>query len=370
MPWQTPTLREVRTLVRDQIRGSLPGADATVPNSVLRVLSDNQGALCHLTLQYIDWLALQLLPDTAEKEWLDRHAAIWLGGRKPASPASGTGTITGTPGNVLPKYAQMNTTTGGTEYIFETESDTTIGDIGEAVAKIRAITPGKGGNMVAGASLSLIDPPVGIDAGVDIIETLGGTDVENDDDLRTRVLLRIREPPMGGAAHDYVQWALAVSGVTRAWCAPLEGGIGTVTVRIMCDDLRATDDPLTNGFPLQEDIDRVRAYLDTVRPVTTKDFQVVSPIPEPIDFRVLSLVEDTLSTRGAIEKSIDQMLREKAAPAYSLGGVLQPAQTIYATWVSCAILDTAEVAHFDLIMDDHPMPTNGSLAVRGVIMWG
>ena len=78
MPWATPTLREVRSVVRDNVRASLPGADASVPNSVLRVLSDTQGGLCHLTLQYIDWLALQLLPDTAETEWLDRHGDIWL----------------------------------------------------------------------------------------------------------------------------------------------------------------------------------------------------------------------------------------------------------------------------------------------------
>ena len=63
MPWSTPTLREVRGLVRDNIRAFLPGADATPQNSVLRVTSDVQGALCHLTLQYVDWLALQLLPD-------------------------------------------------------------------------------------------------------------------------------------------------------------------------------------------------------------------------------------------------------------------------------------------------------------------
>src|SRR6201998_285132 len=78
MPWTTPLLRDVRSFVRDAVAASLPGADANVPNSVLRVMSDNQGALCHLTLQYIDWLALQLLPDTAETEWLDRHGQIWL----------------------------------------------------------------------------------------------------------------------------------------------------------------------------------------------------------------------------------------------------------------------------------------------------
>ena len=101
MPWSTPTLRDVRSLVRDAVNASLPGADANVPNSVLRVLSDNQGALCHLTLQYVDWLSLQLLPDTAETEWLDRHGDIWLvnadgsTGRKMATLASGTASFQG-----------------------------------------------------------------------------------------------------------------------------------------------------------------------------------------------------------------------------------------------------------------------------------
>ena len=76
MPWSTPSLRDTRALVRDGIRAILPTADASVPNSILRVLSDAMGALAHLTLQYIDWLAKQLLPDTAETIWLDRHADI------------------------------------------------------------------------------------------------------------------------------------------------------------------------------------------------------------------------------------------------------------------------------------------------------
>src|SRR5262252_7647461 len=107
MPWNTPTLRDVRTMVRDNIRGALPGADAAVPNSVLRVLSDAMGALCHLTLQYIDWLAKQLLPDTAETEWLDRHGQIWLVnsdgslGRKGPVLAGGTVGFSGTPGILI-----------------------------------------------------------------------------------------------------------------------------------------------------------------------------------------------------------------------------------------------------------------------------
>ena len=114
MPWSTPTLREVRSLVRDAVNASLPGADANVPNSVLRVMSDNQGALCHLTLQYIDWLSLQLLPDTAETEWLDRHGDIWLTnadgttGRKMATLASGTASFQGIiDGSIVPAGTQL-----------------------------------------------------------------------------------------------------------------------------------------------------------------------------------------------------------------------------------------------------------------------
>src|ERR1700758_4522610 len=113
MPWYTPTLREVRVLVRDQIQGALPDSDAAVPNSVLRVMSDVQGGLCHLTLQYVDWLALQLLPDTAETVWLDRHGQIWLVnadgtvGRKQATLAEGSVTVTGSAGAIVPQYSPL-----------------------------------------------------------------------------------------------------------------------------------------------------------------------------------------------------------------------------------------------------------------------
>ena len=59
------------------------------------------------------------------------------------------------------------------------------------------------------------------------------------------------------------------------------------------------------------------------------------------------------------------MLKAKAAPAFSLDGVARPAQTIYAVWVSDAILQTPGVISFDLTMADHPMPDNGHMARHG-----
>src|SRR4249919_2765162 len=103
MPWTTPTLRTVRQTVRGEITTAL-GRASFIGNSVLRVMADAMAALAHLTLRYLDWLALQLLPDTAEHEWLDRHGDIWLVnadgtiGRKVATPAAGSVTMTGTTG--------------------------------------------------------------------------------------------------------------------------------------------------------------------------------------------------------------------------------------------------------------------------------
>ena len=64
----------------------------------------------------------------------------------------------------------------------------------------------------------------------------------------------------GGAEVDYVQWALGVPGATRAWCYPLEMGMGTVTVRFMMDNLRADED----GFPRQGDVATETEALDKV----------------------------------------------------------------------------------------------------------
>src|ERR1700754_757893 len=107
MPWATPTLKEVRRLTRDYVTSQL-GASSMIPNSVLRIMSDSMSGLAHLTLLYIDWLSKQLLPDTAETEWLDRHGVIWLTnadgskGRKAASFAQGRVLMTGVAGRIIP----------------------------------------------------------------------------------------------------------------------------------------------------------------------------------------------------------------------------------------------------------------------------
>jgi uncharacterized phage protein gp47/JayE len=350
-------------LVRDSLRATLPGSDANVPNSLLRVMSDAMGALCHLCLQYLDWLRLQLLPTTAETEFLDRHGEIWLvnsdgsKGRKLATLAIGIINITGQPGVVIPAHATLaNVPDTGEQTNYETLEQVIVGTTATPV-NIRALDPGSTGNMENGQNINFNPPLPGVDRNAEVIVLTGGTDDETDDELRARVLQRIRQPPMGGDAQDWISWTEAVPGVTRAWSYPLEMGMGTCTVRFMCDFLRADNN---QGFPLAEDVERVSDYLDTVRPVAVKDTFVLAPIPYPISMRVQQLVVDNATTRQSIEESLRAMLFEKAFP----GG------TIYKSWVEAAIADAVGVDHFELVaFESTPMPSPGHLAILGSIIY-
>lgn len=352
-------------MVRDDVTAALSGA-VLIGNSVLRVISDTQAGLAHLVLRYIDWVTRQILPDTAEDDWLDRHGDIWLVnadgsvGRKGATLASGTVTMTGTNGVIVPS----GTTVGySTELTYETTEQVTLG-VSPTTVPVRAIQPGTIGNRLTGDTLNLTTTVLGINTNAIVVEIDGGVDEETDDELRARVLFRIQNPPMGGDANDYVAWSLAVPGVTRAW-ASTEMGVGTITVRFMMDDLRIAQE----GLPNSADVVTVTNYIDSVRPVALKDRWVFGPVPEPIDFRIVNLDDDTPSTRAGIETAVRAMLREKAAPAHIINGVQQSAETIYAAWVSEAISSVAGVNNFTLEMTDHPMPYAGSIAVLGTIIY-
>lgn len=71
-----------------------------------------------------------------------------------------------------------------------------------------------------------------------------------------------------------------------------------------------------------------------------------------------------------IASAVTSMLKDRAKPAYSLNGVAQDAQTIYATWVSDSILDASGIESFTLTMSDQVMPDKGSMAVLGTISYG
>ena len=90
--WSTPMLDTVRGNNKAYIEGRL--RQPLIPNDYPRVLADANAGNAHLNLQYLDWQANQLLPDTAQQHFLERWGTIYLvnadgsRGRKPATYAA------------------------------------------------------------------------------------------------------------------------------------------------------------------------------------------------------------------------------------------------------------------------------------------
>jgi uncharacterized phage protein gp47/JayE len=345
LPWTTPALKDVRKLTRDYVLAQL-GARAMIPNSVLRIMSDAMSGLAFQALLYIDWLAKQLLPDTAEQEWLDRHGIIWLvnadgsKGRKAASYAQGVVQFQGS-AMIVP----IGTLLAGINAVqYQTTTEADIGTSGLGTANVVALTAGVVGNLLDGDALDIQSagfPGLTAAAFGDIT---GGVDQETDDQLRERILFRIQNPPMGGSQADYVAWAMAVSGVTRAWAAP-EMGIGTMTVRFLMDDLY----PDNHGLPTASDIAAVSDYIDSKRPVTVKDCYVVAPILYFYDITISNLTLNDDNTRANIETSIKEMEAAR----------MSPGQTIFRSWVDEAISQALGEQSHELVFETIQMPGPG-----------
>ena len=364
MPLAIPTLGETRGLSRDAVIealrvGALPG------NCPAGILADDNGALAFLVLQYVQRTGVEFLPDKAGEQFLQRWSDIKLpGGRKAATYSVLAATLSGPASTVVPQATQF--TANG--ILFQTLADVTLG--GASVATpiaVRALTSGTVGNLDAGSTLALVVAISGVTASATVTGiTTPGVDIETVTAWRDRVLFELRRPPMGGDADDYVAWARQVPGVTRAWCAPNAMGPGTVTLRFMMDDLRASN----AGLPTADDIALVKSYLDGVRPVTVRDLFVFAPTLQPLDITINGLSKSNPSTWAAIEASIKAMLMERAAPGRAVNGSLVPAQEIYASWVSEATSAAEGVDYFDLVFQDTPMANGGCMATLGRLTFG
>lgn len=339
------TLPDIRRQVRDDIAAHLPGADATVPNSNMRVLADANAALADAAYRYLEYLSAELLPDTAQV-WLDRHGRIWIGSRQPATYAEGTIVITGTAGVSVPAGTELLSG----DVTLETTEDAAASVSGTTVAA-RATVAGSAGNLAAGGSASFTAAIAGVDASASIpADWTGGADTESDDSFRDRILQRIRKPPQGGAAHDYVAWARQVTGVTRAWAT--SDIVGSATVRFLMDDT------YPNGIPTEDDLQAVHDHIDPLRPVSVKRLFVLAPTPKTVSFTIANLDKDTPAVRTAIAASVTRMLRRKAAPG----------QTIYASWIAEAVSAATGESSHDLTASNVTM-TVGEIGVLGTITY-
>lgn len=342
-----PTLPTLVEQIRADLLARL-SQDDVLRRSDLEVQARVQAAALHAVYGFVSHLARQILPDTADSDWLDRHASWWGIARKAASVASGTVTATATSGVTIPAGTVLQRAGVGD---YATTAEVTAAD-GTATLPVEAATAGAAGNLSAGALLTLVSPIAGVQSTAVVVEIAGGAEVESDDDLRARVRDRIRLPPHGGAEHDYEAWALEVAGVTRAWVYPSLAGIGTVGVCFVADGRE-------DIVPTPAEVEAVQAYIDARRPVTA-DVTVFAPVADALDLSI-ELDPDSTATRAAVAAELADFLTREA----------EPGATIHLSRLREAIsIATGEYRH-DLVSPAADVVSDaGHIAILGTITWG
>lgn len=355
MPFSRPDLPTLIDRAIADIESRLPGADARLRRSNLNVLARVHAGAIHGLYGYLDWIAKQILVDTADAEILERHATIWLpSGRLPASYAVGQVTASGTDGTAIPAGTVFKRADGAT---YTSTAEATIAS-GQALVTVIADEAGQAGNGDAGLALNLDSPIAGINAATTVTAgaLTGGADIEDDDSLRARVLARIQQTQHGGAKHDYIAWAKEVSGVTRAWCYPLEMGDGTVTVRFVRDDD-------ASPIPDVAEVAAVQSYIEALAPVGMQVF-VVAPVAAPIAFNIHS-TPATVAVKAAIEASLRDLLIREAEPEGGNGeGKVLLSHIREAISLAAGETDNVLVAPVADVT-----PTLGQMATFGAITW-
>lgn len=297
-----PTLSALIERARADIESRLPGADSRLRHSVLDVLARVHAGAAAGLYGYLANIADQIMPDTANGQFLARHVAIWGLRPKAAVAAVITATATGTNGSVIISGTQVSRSDGA---IYATTAAATI-TAGRATITLQAVDAGLDGDVAPGAVLTFTAPVPGVNATVSVVGTsTAGAEEEDLEALRARLLRRIRTPPQGGAASDYVSWALEQPGVTRAWPYPGWLGAGTVGLTFVMDD---RPDPV----PLAGDVLAVQEALDQLRPVTAA-LTVFAPLTRSDDL-IIAVTPSSPAVQTAIEAELQDFYRREAEP--------------------------------------------------------
>ena len=332
MPWTRPTIQQITSRIEKGIESRLFGAVSLLRRAILRILARVFAGAIHTSYGFIDFSKDQMFVTTAEGTYLDRHGRLWGVARRPGSFAEGTVEFTGPSGTAIPADTRIQTD-AGVEY--GTLSAVVIGGGGTVSVLVQALESGDAGNIIFNPSIDyyfqIISPITGVSSSVLLTTNIAaGEDQETDEEYRSRILLRIQAPPMGGTADDYISWALEVDGVGNAWSYPLASGVGTVSVCIISNDA----DP-TPSVQLLAD---VAAHIDPKKPVTAAltiesitdnygtpgyaDIHITLNMENDEDLALRQRIEDNLNSLFEPFKPGDDIKISQVRGAISAAGVL------------------------------------------------
>jgi uncharacterized phage protein gp47/JayE len=370
LPFIRPNLSTLTAqALADITTAPLPISPTLLQRSVLRVLAMVQARFALDHYSYLDKISQNAVPFTATAEYLEGWAALKGVMRNDATPAIGTAifALSGTVGTVIPAGTTITRADG---FSYTTNADATFAS-STVTTLITATVSGSLGDAPAGIPLTISGPIANVvTAGTSGVIT-GGTDIETDDAFRSRMLAVYAAPAQGGSQSDFQNWALAVPGVTRAWCLGSGSGPGTVNVYTMFDVVEAAYGGYpqgSNGGAAAEaritaatgDQLAVANAIYPLRPVTSLVYSL-APTPQTINVTIANLTPSTTIIKAGIASAIADLFVSEGTP---LGGLIYPSD------ISQAIQSVAGVLHFNLTVPNTVVSTAvGSLPQLGTVTY-
>lgn len=268
-----PNLEEIRASLLRDYQTYYPNAD-TSEDSDAYARASSLAACAEGIYAHQKWMIKQFFPDTADTEFLEKHAGLRGLRRRNATYSAGKGaTVSGNPDAVIAVGLQIKTEDGR---FYETTESAVIPASGSVIVAVRSLATGAVQNIKTATKGSFMAAPVGVSTDVVLNDVVGATNAESDSSLLERLLNKIRRPAAGGNKYDYKDWALEVDGVEQAYVYPLRRGLGTVDIAITAD----------NGVPSDDTVRRAQEYIDQERPVTAKESKVVKPDVTKVNFNI------------------------------------------------------------------------------------
>jgi uncharacterized phage protein gp47/JayE len=266
-----------------------------IPHSFNAKLGTAIAGLSHILQGHIDFLARNMLPDSAMDEVLERWAAIWNLHRKKASKAVAIIEVRGTVGTRVPRLWHI----GGQNY--EVIEAGTINEKGSYSATAQCTSEGPVGAPPKHASIEITQKD--IESQAEILRFTDGTVAEEDTPLRTRLLRSIASTPQGGAYLDYIEWIESIPGVRKAWVRPayMSKEPGKVTVALVWD-----------GSAQGVHYEAVEHLLAQLAPATAL-VEVFRLAEKKIDLQ-FSITPDTPEIRALAHAKIAEVFLEEAEP--------------------------------------------------------
>jgi uncharacterized phage protein gp47/JayE len=386
MAFDLPSLQSLVTQAIRAINANLPGADAALRRNNLYPTGKVLANLVRGLYEYGDYVRRQYFVRLCDDDTLDLHGAQMRPPVPRLEPTKAAG--------LLDLYANSACAIKIGDRFIRSDNvayealEPIVLDGGSAGSlRVQAVVAGSAGNLTPAAALTCRPILAGSSLGVPGVEPVplaspiadlvaaagqegltGGTDREQREAYRQRLLFARAFPDHAGAPPDYVRYARGVSGVTRVFVEPGYNGRGTVGIYPMLDDLNL------NGIPSSDDLARVSNAVRYRAPGAATIY-CAAAVPQLIYYTLSGLGSLSTDDKNRIETELRAMLARRgrvagnAVPHPSMPFLATPL-TVPRQWVRDTVASvTGSFGHQVVAPTSDTIIERGCLPVLGGVIF-